>query len=168
MTHSPGRGTEAPPLLLLDRGGSCAASCDTSLPMTAGRADQESSTAAPVEQWPPELPCKSQQSSRARQVTLRSWSWRLSTAHTTQGRNPRGSIRGRRCCHASPPNSRPHEPTVSASMDCIHVTCCRAKPDPSLSQTDRQTVLIGTRTHTPPDSISSRLRLHQKKQEDRA
>ena len=24
---------------------------------------------------------------------------------------------------------------------------------------DRQTVLIGTRTHTPPDSISSRLRL---------
>ena len=25
--------------------------------------------------------------------------------------------------------------------------------------TDRQTVLIGTRTHTPPDSISSRLRL---------
>ena len=26
-------------------------------------------------------------------------------------------------------------------------------------KTDRQTVLIGTRTHTPPDSISSRLRL---------
>ena len=47
---------------------------------------------------------------------------------------------------------------VHSLLESAEGACRDIKRAESAESADRQTVLIGTRTHTPPDSISSRLR----------